>query len=249
MNEQRLSKKDQHIYVIEFASGRVKVGRTRNVKLRKSQIASMAAAFDESIAQTWSSDVHSQAIDNEEAMIDFCCRRGRQSAREYFTEVKFDAVVAFAKSLPAYINKSLLEDEILREESVALHSAPTEVVCLPFLGDFFGGIVSDERRRWTAALETAQVCQDLISCEGGYGYIFDEREAFGGLSMFCVAVAISLNDKTDDEHDAFVDRVSAALDMPIERMSEAITELYDIADAETKRQCAELKAAEQSAAV
>lgn len=246
MAAQQMSKKDQHVYVIEFESGRIKVGRSRNVKQRTGQIASIAAAFDESIARTWSSDVHSQAIENEEAMISFCSKRGMQSAREYFTGIKFDDVVAFAQSLPAYVNPKLLEEEIIRAERVSDGLIKVSTPLNFSLGFLWGEKESSslEQISWKSAIETAELCEDLIWEEGGSGYIFDhDLSGMNGTSLFVLAVAVYLNGKTSEQHNAFVSEISKALDLDLGKRADAIGVLYEVANAETKRLAAEYQSA------
>lgn len=93
-----------YIYVLQFASGVVKVGTTRNAAQRLRQHAVSALQHGGEIVAHWVSDPHRDAAANEQALINFCAERAERTTGgergEYFSGLEFAPVVEFAKSLP-----------------------------------------------------------------------------------------------------------------------------------------------------
>lgn len=74
-----------HLYVVEFSSGVVKVGRTTKPEARLASHSLFAQVHGGDIAQYWVSSLHYRTADSERELIDFCLRFGRPVVgREYF---------------------------------------------------------------------------------------------------------------------------------------------------------------------
>lgn len=74
-----------HIYVVEFSSGVVKVGRTAKPETRLANHSLFAQVHGGSITQSWVSGLHYCSADSERELIDFCLRFGPPVVgREYF---------------------------------------------------------------------------------------------------------------------------------------------------------------------
>jgi hypothetical protein len=90
-----------HIYVIEFGSGTVKVGKTANPKNRLSQHEGAARMMGTEVISSWFSSRHRGWSENEDHLISFCLKRygdpvvGRETFRAPASEV-----IRFAQSLP-----------------------------------------------------------------------------------------------------------------------------------------------------
>lgn len=94
----RFSFRERFVYVVEFASGIVKVGYTDYPERRFREL---AWATGDVITQTWASPLHLNGVENERQLIFFCAREGRKVGRtyEFFTGVDFEKVVSFAGGL------------------------------------------------------------------------------------------------------------------------------------------------------
>lgn len=90
-----------YIYVLSFNVGILKVGMTVDPSLRLRQYLTSLTPFGISIVRHWISEPHGQAKVNEAKLLDFC-RTSATPVRkgEYFTDIAFGAVVAFADELP-----------------------------------------------------------------------------------------------------------------------------------------------------
>ena len=88
-----------YVYILEFSSGRVKVGFTTNLKARLSNHATTAKAYGASISRTWMSPHHEEARTNEKLMLAMCrATDGVEAEGEYFAGLSWDAVVAYAET-------------------------------------------------------------------------------------------------------------------------------------------------------
>lgn len=89
---------DRHVYVIEFSSGVIKVGQTRDLARREMDHEQGAQNHGHFIVRSWATDAHADWKANEQALIDFCTARFGSPirGREYFAGTDFGAVVEFA---------------------------------------------------------------------------------------------------------------------------------------------------------
>lgn len=87
------------VYVIEFSSRIVKVGR--DLRKRLAEHEKIGRSHGVSISRSWGSELHVRCEDNEVSLIAFCSDRWPVAGgREYFQGADFDAIVSFAKGLP-----------------------------------------------------------------------------------------------------------------------------------------------------
>lgn len=90
-----------HLYVIEFASGVVKVGKSADPKERIARHTLLARAHGGDVVRTWVSPEHYRSGESERELIDFCARSGEPVAgREYF-RVPFDDARTWASLVAA----------------------------------------------------------------------------------------------------------------------------------------------------
>lgn len=90
-----------HLYVVEFSTGTVKVGKTRRPDKRIGEHEREAAAFGGRISDRWVSAAHDGYDTAEDALIDACCLEGKQIKREYFAGLPFDRAVELAQAAVA----------------------------------------------------------------------------------------------------------------------------------------------------
>lgn len=84
-----------YVYVVEFDSGVIKVGKARNAKSRLA-----AHARSGLIRSSWTSPCHLHCGKTEALLISFCAERGElHGGREYFRGLDFDAVRLVAERL------------------------------------------------------------------------------------------------------------------------------------------------------
>jgi predicted GIY-YIG superfamily endonuclease len=92
---------ERYVYVIEFTSGTVKVGQTRDARRRIGEHSKAAQAHGHTAARTWVSVPHTGYSANESALIAFCEERWTTAVgREAFEAADFNAVVEYAQGLP-----------------------------------------------------------------------------------------------------------------------------------------------------
>ncbi len=91
-----------YIYVIEFSSGTIKVGKAKNVSQRIGQHAKDARNHGITIVRSWQSPAHTGRDGNEQQLIAFCWEQFGHpvSGDEYFVGADFDVIVQFASALP-----------------------------------------------------------------------------------------------------------------------------------------------------
>jgi hypothetical protein len=88
-----------HIYVIEFSTGVVKVGRTIGPARRLATHARVAQVHGVAVRRSWTSERHHGCRETERKLIDLCRRRGTQIDVEYFQGITFEDVRAIAQLL------------------------------------------------------------------------------------------------------------------------------------------------------
>lgn len=90
------------LYVIEFSTGVIKVGMSRNADRRLVQHKADAGRYFIQIVERWVSDLHEGFRANERALIKWACwksTKGGGSGGEYFLGLDYGATVAVAEGL------------------------------------------------------------------------------------------------------------------------------------------------------
>lgn len=101
MNIERFTNSEGFVYVLAFANGIVKVGKTTNPHTRIAEHGRDAARFGATINATWVSAPHIGYHANERSLIAFCeSRWTRSGGIEYFADADFKAVAEYAAALP-----------------------------------------------------------------------------------------------------------------------------------------------------
>lgn len=95
-----------HLYVVEFSTGTVKVGKTKRPDKRIGEHEREAAAFGGRIADRWVSPAHDGYDANEVTLIAECAREGKQIKREYFSGLPFARAVELAEVAVAGVASS-----------------------------------------------------------------------------------------------------------------------------------------------
>ncbi len=91
---------DGYLYVVEFSSGVVKVGKTTHPKSRLASHAKHAEIHGAEIRRSWTSQRHHGCSASERELIKFCSARGRRTAgREYYRDLSFDDAARYAELL------------------------------------------------------------------------------------------------------------------------------------------------------
>lgn len=89
-----------YVYVLEFSSGVVKVGRTKRLEKRLGQHAQAAQVQRQRVQRSWVSPRHADYADSEQKLIDFCAGRwSLTSGSEYFADADYDEIAQFASIL------------------------------------------------------------------------------------------------------------------------------------------------------
>jgi len=90
-----------YLYVIQFSSGTIKVGRTGDPASRLRGHRRHAWAFGVSIARAWVSNAHPEHEATETRLIDFAASTatGDRARREFFHGADFDKLVRYATTL------------------------------------------------------------------------------------------------------------------------------------------------------
>lgn len=90
---------DGHVYVVQFGSGVIKVGKSTSPAGRLLTYAKNARVHGNTIAQAWVSDRHTQCSGTERKLIDLGAQLGTRLSREYFTGLDFEAVREYAQRI------------------------------------------------------------------------------------------------------------------------------------------------------
>lgn len=111
-----------YIYVIEFSTGVVKVGRSINPTQRLATHARVARVHGVDIRQSWISERHHGCRETERKLIEFCRRRGTQIDDEHFRNIAFEEV-RFVAQLLAEIatNAELLASRVADDAKRRAH--------------------------------------------------------------------------------------------------------------------------------
>jgi hypothetical protein len=90
-----------YVYVVEFSSGTIKVGKSANVGQRLRQHAKDALNHGITIVRSWQSPAHTTWSENEQALIAFCWEQFGHpvSGDEYFTDADFPVIAQYASEL------------------------------------------------------------------------------------------------------------------------------------------------------
>ena len=95
-----ITTRPEFIYVVEFSTGILKVGFSNEPNQRIAAHRVESRRFRADVLRTWVSPAHEGGKANEHALIAWCSRSGiNETGNEYFRDVEFDDVVAYAKSL------------------------------------------------------------------------------------------------------------------------------------------------------
>ncbi|MER7361909.1 hypothetical protein [Nonomuraea wenchangensis] len=106
------------LYVVEFTDGWIKVGRTRNAKVRINDYAKEAYMRRAKVVRVHLSGPHEGYEANEATLINFCAGRAQDAiGREYFHGLRFEAVSRFVDGLP----QRLATDEEVAERKRQAH--------------------------------------------------------------------------------------------------------------------------------
>lgn len=95
-----ISRRGDYLYVVEFNSGTVKVGRTRHPETRLKNHATTGRPHGITVVAQWVSQPHRLARANESELIRFCAERYRSlNGGEFFAGACTNEIVRFAQSL------------------------------------------------------------------------------------------------------------------------------------------------------
>jgi hypothetical protein len=145
----QLFEPEGYIYVLQFSSGRVKVGYTADIKARLTAHNSSAKVHGIRIEEKWVSPFHKEARFNEKRLIGFCRSVvGAEYTGEYFTGVSFATAVEFASSELTITRTTRAASD--RERSKAAERAERTRVL-----DAYESATRPGRDRQKAALESA----------------------------------------------------------------------------------------------
>ncbi len=90
-----------YLYVVEYSSSLIKVGRTVDPRTRLSVHRQLGEAFSVTIARTWLSPVHESFTKTEKVLIGLAAAQCSASPlAEYFHGVDFDLLVEQANAIP-----------------------------------------------------------------------------------------------------------------------------------------------------
>jgi hypothetical protein len=120
-----------YVYAIEFSSGTVKVGLSKDWAKRLARHTKDAAVHGITILRSWASPAHVGWAANEQELIKFCVANfgSATSGEEYFAGADYDAVRAFAETLtfqpltPEMLDERERETEALGEKMRAQMAA------------------------------------------------------------------------------------------------------------------------------
>jgi len=93
----KLGRNEGYIYVVQFAGGVVKVGKSNDPRLRIRTYIQHARLYGGSVLNAWISPPHEAFGAMETLLIEYCAKRGQVACgREYFNGLEYGSVVAAA---------------------------------------------------------------------------------------------------------------------------------------------------------
>lgn len=102
------SAEGDYVYVVQFSSGTIKVGKTKNPASRLRTHAATARTHGIKVAAQWVSQPIATAADNERRLIEFCNQRFTSlNGGEYFAGAVIGDVLAFAEGLNGSTDESV----------------------------------------------------------------------------------------------------------------------------------------------
>lgn len=129
------TREGHYVYVVEFNSGTIKVGRTANPASRLKSLATAGRPHGIAVASQWLSQPHGPAKQNEARLIDFCnAHYTPLNDGEFFGDASAEDVVAFGETLSAGTGERLRFNRFGRiagREGWCLPTDPVVVVALP----------------------------------------------------------------------------------------------------------------------
>ncbi|MGW4786170.1 GIY-YIG nuclease family protein [Streptomyces sp. NPDC004230] len=163
---------ERYVYVLEFTSGTVKVGQTRNPANRFREHGNAAETHGHRITRSWTSAPHVEFQENESALIRFCSDRWvSASGLEAFDGADFDAVVEYAQgfSFSRVTDADLdVRQAGYRKIGEELHAAREHRLVMARLGELgeraelVGSLVNDENR-WAACDAVYDLAKEGVS--------------------------------------------------------------------------------------
>jgi hypothetical protein len=101
------------VYVIEFTSGMLKVGKSVDPTSRLAVHASRARVHGDDVRRSWVSDEHPGHSESERRLIAFCKANGKQISREYFGDLRFECARTLATRLATDARRRAYLDELI----------------------------------------------------------------------------------------------------------------------------------------
>ncbi|MEV8639240.1 hypothetical protein AB0395_47055 [Streptosporangium sp. NPDC051023] len=116
---------ERYVYVVEFTTGVVKVGRAGHQTQRIADHGRTAEKHGAAITRSWISTRHKEYAQNEIALIAFCAERWPLAGgKEYFAGADYSEVVRYARTLPmTHITEDDLDEY---EQRLAEHKEDAE---------------------------------------------------------------------------------------------------------------------------
>lgn len=116
LREMHRSTSERFIYVVEFTTGVVKVGRASHQSQRVAEHGRSAEKHGAAITRSWVSERHKEYARNETALIAFCAERwSLAGGKEYFAGANYGEVVKYAQTLPMTLITEADLDEFDRQ--------------------------------------------------------------------------------------------------------------------------------------
>jgi predicted GIY-YIG superfamily endonuclease len=89
-----------HLYVIEFSTGVIKVGRSVNPATRLKEHTREAGRYGVTVLNAWASAEHEGIVQSERQLVDYARTQGTEAGGyEYFKGASFDAIKEYAESI------------------------------------------------------------------------------------------------------------------------------------------------------
>lgn len=163
---------ERYVYVLEFTSGVIKVGQTRNPLNRFKEHANAARTHGHAITRSWASLPGIEFHENELALITFCSERWTvTSGREAFDSADFDTIVEYAQGLPC---TRVTEVELdarqarYREVGAELHAVREHRLVIARLDELgeraeLVGSLVNSHNRWTACDAVYDLAKEGVS--------------------------------------------------------------------------------------
>jgi hypothetical protein len=177
------------IYVIQFSTGLLKVGQSRDLPKRLKQHRDGAHRQRQAVVSSWGSPRHTSHTANEDRLISFCLKHYGPAVhgKETFENASFAEVVSYAESLSFPVLTGQDVDRLMRKEDgvaelARLRFQATQVAGLRARVELINSL-ANEHNRWQTHDAHFAVAEELMRLTPAAWHADDSEAVFEYLTV------------------------------------------------------------------